>query len=144
VEKQKDLQDATTVDKQAKKKLERTEERLKTHNRDLSMAKMKSMVAITAVFMMLLNVFSSVFEGRVVAKLPFEPFSLIQGISHRGLPGTDFTDCSFIFLYIVCTTSVRQNIQKLLGFAPSRAANRLAGGSSFFPDQSQWNKQWNR
>lgn len=48
------------------------------------------------------------FDGHVVAKLPFTPISWIQGISHRGLLGDDFTDCSFIFLYIVSTMSIRQ------------------------------------
>ena len=49
---------------------------------------------------------------------------LIQGLSHRNLLGDDMTDCSFIFLYILCTMSIRQNIQKALGFAPSRAASK--------------------
>ena len=48
------------------------------------------------------------FDGRVVAKLPFTPFGLLQGISHRNLMGTDMTDCSFIFLYILCTMSIRE------------------------------------
>ena len=48
------------------------------------------------------------FDGRVVAKLPFEPFALLRGISHRNLMGNDFTDCSFIFLYILCTMSIRE------------------------------------
>ena len=48
------------------------------------------------------------FDGRVVAKLPFVPISFIQGLSHRNLAGEDYTDCSFIFLYILCTMSIRQ------------------------------------
>lgn len=48
------------------------------------------------------------FDGRVVAKLPFTPLSYIQGLSHRNLLGDDTTDCSFIFLYILCTMSIRQ------------------------------------
>ena len=44
----------------------------------------------------------------MVAKLPFEPFALLRGISHRNLMGSDFTDCSFIFLYILCTMSIRE------------------------------------
>ena len=78
--------------------------------------------------------FNTIFEGRVVAKLPFTPLSWIQGLSHRSLLGNDPTDCSFIFLYILCTMSVRQNIQKALGLAPSRAVSKLAGGGpgSFF------------
>lgn len=45
--------------------------------------------------------------------------------------GDDYTDCSFIFLYILCTMSIRQNLQKLLGFAPSRAMNRQAQPNFF-------------
>ncbi len=48
------------------------------------------------------------FDGRVVAKLQFVPISLLQNLSHRNLLGEDFTDCSFIFLYILCTMSIRQ------------------------------------
>ena len=68
--------------------------------------------------------FNSIFDGRVVAKLPFTPIYWVQGLSHRNLLGDDMTDCSFIFLYILCTMSIRQNIQKALGFAPSRAASK--------------------
>merc|ERR1719238_1548057 len=39
----------------------------------------------------------------------------------------DYTECSFIFLYILCTMSIRQNIQKMLGFAPSRAVSKVGG-----------------
>jgi len=48
------------------------------------------------------------FDGRVVAKLPFIPISFIQSLSHRNLAGEDYSDCSFIFLYILCTMSIRQ------------------------------------
>jgi calcium load-activated calcium channel len=72
--------------------------------------------------------FNSIFDGKVVARLPFTPISWIQGISHRNLPGNDFTECSFIFLYILCTMSIRQNVQKLLGFSPSRAVSKQSQG----------------
>ncbi|KAF8782002.1 Calcium load-activated calcium channel like protein [Argiope bruennichi] len=88
---------------------------------------MKSMFAIGFAFTALLSMFNSIFDGRVVAKLPFIPIGWIQGLSHRNLIGDDYSDCSFIFLYILCTMSIRQNIQKLLGFAPSRTANKQSG-----------------
>lgn len=72
--------------------------------------------------------FNSIFDGKIVARLPFTPISWIQGLSHRNLAGTDYTECSFIFLYILCTMSIRQNVQKLLGFSPSRAASKNSGG----------------
>lgn len=116
------------LDKQHKKKIEREEERLKNNNRDLSLVKMKSMFAIGFAFTALLSMFNSIFDGRVVARLPFVPLAWIQGLSHRNLPGDDYTECSFIFLYILCTMSIRQNIQKMLGFAPSRAASKQGTG----------------
>ncbi|XP_077133364.1 calcium load-activated calcium channel isoform X3 [Ranitomeya variabilis] len=91
-----------------KKKIERQEEKLKNNNRDLSMVRMKSMFAIGFCFTALMGMFNSIFDGRVVAKLPFVPLSYIQGLSHRNLLGEDYTDCSFIFLYILCTMSIRQ------------------------------------
>lgn len=127
LEKQKEMT-GEVAERSVKKKLERQEERLKTQNRDLSLVKMKSMFAIGFAFTALLSMFNSIFEGRVVAKLPFTPISWLQGLSHRNLSGDDFTDCSFIFLYILCTMSIRQNIQKMLGFAPSRAASKQGGG----------------
>ncbi|XP_070582285.1 calcium load-activated calcium channel-like [Ptychodera flava] len=126
-----------TSDKGQKKKLERQEEKLKNNNRDLSLVKMKSMFAIGFAFTALMGMFNSIFDGRVVAKLPFLPISWLQGLSHRNLLGEDYTDCSFIFLYILCTMSIRQNIQKLLGFAPSRAANKQAGSMWAPPSQSK-------
>ncbi|XP_022902276.1 calcium load-activated calcium channel [Onthophagus taurus] len=119
-----------SIYKQVKKKIERQEERLKINSRDLSLVKMKSMFAIGFAFTALLSMFNNIFDGRVVARLPFVPIVWVQGLSHRNLPGEDYTECSFIFLYILCTMSIRQNIQKMLGFAPSRAASKQ--GNTFF------------
>ncbi|EPB77022.1 hypothetical protein ANCCEY_03856 [Ancylostoma ceylanicum] len=55
------------VDKNAKKRLERDEERLKATNRDMSMFKMKSMFAIGLAFTALLSTFNSIFDGRVLS-----------------------------------------------------------------------------
>merc|ERR1712126_686738 len=123
------------LDRSKKRKIEQDEEKLKNSNRDLTMVKMKSMLAIGFAFTALLGMFNSIFDGRVVAKLPFTPISWVQGLSHRNLPGDDYTDCSFIFLYILCTMSIRQNIQKLLGFAPSRAASKQNVGLFGTPSQ---------
>ncbi|XP_052790066.1 calcium load-activated calcium channel-like [Mya arenaria] len=135
LEKQKEVE---ATERSQKKKIERQEERLKNNNRDLSMVKMKSMFAIGFAFTSLLSMFNSIFDGRVVAKLPFVPISFIQGLSHRNLAGEDYSDCSFIFLYILCTMSIRQNIQKMLGLAPSRAASKQGGG--FFTPPTQMTK----
>lgn len=94
--------------KQAKKKLDCEEEKLKSQNRDLSMARMKAMTLTGVILSFLLSALHDQFSGRVVAKLPFVPIGFIQGLSHLNLPGDDLTDCSFIFLYVLCTMSIRQ------------------------------------
>merc|ERR1711936_337385 len=129
LEKKKEAHGETAnLDRSKKRKIEQDEEKLKT------------MFAIGFAFTALLSMFNSIFEGRVVAKLPFTPIYWIQGLSHRNLLGDDMTDCSFIFLYILCTMSIRQNIQKALGFAPSRAASAQAG-SMWNPDPNKY--KWN-
>jgi len=133
IEKKKESTDMS--DLKSKKKLEKEEERLKTTNREISMVKMKSLFFIGITFTALLSMFSTIFEGRVVAHLPFTPLSYVQSLSHRNLLGDDLTDCSFIFYYILVTACVRQNIQKGLGFAPSRAASKHGPGI-FTPQQN--------
>ena len=73
--------DTTNLDRSKKRKIEQDEEKLKNTNRDLTMVKMKSMFAIGFAFTALLSMFNSIFEGRVVAKLPFTPIYWIQGDS---------------------------------------------------------------
>lgn len=63
-----------------------------------------------------LSSFGTMYQGIVVARLPFEPFFLIQGVTHRGLMGNDFTDCAYIFLYILTAFVIRTNIHKAFGF----------------------------
>lgn len=81
-----------------------------------------------AVFMMVfMSMLSSAYQGVVVAKLPFQPVSFIQGITHRNLLGSDVTDCSMIFVYILSNISLRPIIQKLLGFGGPRISMQQQG-----------------
>lgn len=123
------------VEKSLKRKLDREEERLKANNRDLSMVKMKSVFFVGLAFTAILGMFNSIFQGKVVAKLPFIPFGFIQNVSHRNLAGNDPTDCSFIFLYMLCTMSIRVNIQKVLGFAPSRSSIEQNQAGNIWPSR---------
>ena len=87
LEKKKEAHGDSTLDRTQKRKMEREEERLKSTNRDLMMVKMKSMFAIGFAFTSLLSMFNSIFDGKVVAKLPFTPIPWLQGLSHRNLLG---------------------------------------------------------
>ncbi|XP_057546114.1 uncharacterized protein LOC130825089 [Amaranthus tricolor] len=115
------------------KKKDRVETSLKDASRDLSLFKFKSGAVVALVLFMVFGVLNSLFDGKPVAKIPFVPIRLLQKMSHRNLPGDDMTDCSMAFLYLLCSISIRTNLQKFLGFAPPRGA---AGGGLFpMPDQ---------
>ena len=116
------------------KKMDRVETSLKDAARELSLAKLKSGAVVAAVLFVVFGLLNSLFEGRAVAKLPFAPVPLVQRMSHRGIPGNDPTDCSMVFLYFLCSISIRTNLQKLLGFAPPRAAAAAGGGLFPMPD----------
>lgn len=118
-----------TAKKSKSKKIDRVESSLKESTRDLSLSKFKSGAVVAVVLFVVFGLLNSMFEGRVVAKLPFSPVSLVQKMSHRGIPGGDPTDCSMAFLYFLCSISIRTNLQKFLGFSPPRGA----AGAGLFP-----------
>ncbi|KAL1814220.1 hypothetical protein DCAR_0626640 [Daucus carota subsp. sativus] len=111
------------------KKIDRVETSLKESSRDLSLFKFKSGAVVALVLFVVFGFLNNLFEGKAVAKLPFVPIKLVQKMSHRGLQGEDFTDCSMAFLYFLCSISIRTNLQKFLGFSPPRGA----AGAGLFP-----------
>ncbi|XP_075475360.1 uncharacterized protein LOC142506096 [Primulina tabacum] len=111
------------------KKIDRVETSLKESSRDLSLFKFKSGAVVAMVLFMVFGLLNSLFEGKAVAKIPFIPIKLVQKMSHRGLLGDDMTDCSMAFLYLLCSISIRTNLQKFLGFSPPRGA----AGAGLFP-----------
>jgi len=100
------------------KKVDRFEESLKNSNREMTFVRLKSMIPVAATLITLFAFLNTLFDGRTVARLPFEPFPLIRGLSHRGLAGDDWYQCSMGFFYVLCSMGIRSNIQKLFGFTP--------------------------
>ena len=74
------------------------------------MVKMKSMFAIGFAFTSLLSMFNSIFDGKVVAKLPFTPISWLQGLSHRNILG----NISFIYFPTCFLLIFRETFENLL------------------------------
>lgn len=85
--------------------------------------KFKSTILVTVLMIVTVSSMGNHFQGRPVARLPFEPFSLLTSISHRGLVGDDFTECSYIFIYIIVSYLIRGNIQKIFGFENNPKSN---------------------
>ena len=115
----------------AAKKVALVDEQLQARGRELSMSKMKSTVVVGLILLGVFGFINQLFEGQAVARLPFEPFGLLQSMTHRGLPGSDSADCSSTFIYILCSISIRASVQKALGFTPKNA------GPSMFQTPSQ-------
>ncbi|KAI3523189.1 hypothetical protein L1887_01247 [Cichorium endivia] len=103
----------TALKKSKAKKINHIETSLKESSRDLSLCKFKSGAVVALVLFVVFRVLNSLYEGKPVGKLPFVPATIVQNMSHRGLPGDDPTDCSM----------------KLLGFSPPRGA----AGAGLFP-----------
>ena len=62
-----------------------------------------------------INMIGSYFQGQVVAMLPFEPFSLIRGITHRNIAGENYHEAAYLFPYILTAFIWRGNIKKIFG-----------------------------
>ena len=87
------------------------------------MSKMGSTVIVGLFIIAFVSTMSNSYHGIVVAKLPFVPIGFLQRLTHRGLPGNDFTDCAMIAIYIMSSIIFRENIQKISGFAPKSSLN---------------------
>ncbi|KNA04591.1 hypothetical protein SOVF_198270 [Spinacia oleracea] len=127
------LKTQDSINKNKTKKKDRVETSLKDASRDLSLFKFKSGAVVALVLFMVFGLLNSLFDGKAVAKIPFVPIKLVQKMSHRNLPGDDMTDCSMAFLYLLCSVSIRTNLQKFLGFSPPRGAPSM--GLFPMPDQ---------
>lgn len=115
IEKMQEVGPNTTNKNNAKRKTQ-LEERLKLANTELTMKKFKATILVGILMIVTLTSMNKQFYGTVVAKLPFVPFSLISKLSHRGLEGEDYTDCSSLFIYVISGIVFRTNVQKLFGF----------------------------
>jgi uncharacterized membrane protein (DUF106 family) len=102
--------------KSHEKKIHTIEDQLKKTSQQMMFNSMKCNVIIAVMMIAVLNLVGTHFQGMIVAKLPFEPFGIIQGITHRNIEGTDYTDCAYLFIYILSTFVIRNNIKKIFGF----------------------------
>src|SRR5690606_25424746 len=82
--------------KQTDKRVAKREAELRNYNQKLTILRSRSMIMLTLVMLGLHMYLSRTYSGIVVAKLPFQPLSFFQKLTHRTLEGDDFTDCSFV------------------------------------------------
>jgi calcium load-activated calcium channel len=114
--------------KKSEKELARYEDDLKLLNWSMATTKMYSFIFMPVV---MISVFSMLYEyygGSPVARLPFEPISLIRHMSHSSLKGDDFYECSFLFIYVLSNVWLKPTLAKVMG-------SEQAAGPSLFPKQ---------
>lgn len=116
-EKEKDVVGSSS--KRAAKRESRLEKAESTQKSEMAVSRMKSMVAMALTLFTAYQLLNSQFDGKAVAKLPFTPidFFMIRSLTHRNLPGTDFTECSSLFLFALTSMALRSNVQKFFGWS---------------------------
>ena len=93
------------------------------------------------IFLILYRVLSAEHSGKVIGLIPFTPFKLMRKFTLRSLDITNAVDvkenynvnqaCSFLFIYVLSTLSVKYFVHKLVGVAPPKEAE---GGLSTVMD----------
>jgi len=124
MDKMKDEAAASTDSSKSKvknKAVTRHEQEIKMLDKDLARLQARSGAAVGLVMLVAFYALSTAFNGVVVAKLPFVPLKFITHLSHRGLEGDDYTECSVAFLYALCAMGLRTNVQKALGYSAPKS-----------------------
>jgi calcium load-activated calcium channel len=97
-------------------------------SRGMQTMRMKSMFVTTILLIGFFQLVNSFWGGVPVARLPFEPFGFVTGLSHRGLEGDDMRECSATFIYVLSGMALRGNFNKYLNRPQNPGAGSMFGG----------------
>ena len=78
------------------KKREKMESEIKLDNSKLSGMKVYSLVFVSVIMIAVYQGLKYYYDGVVVAKLPFVPFSIFQRILQAGIATSDPSDCGMV------------------------------------------------
>ena len=101
--------------KSHEKKISMVEGQLKSLSKQMTFESFKSHAVVGVLMIVVINMIGSHFSGNVVVMLPFEPISLIRGITHRNIAGEDFYQGAYMLPYILMSFIWRSNLKKILG-----------------------------
>lgn len=97
------------------KKISSVEGQLKNLSQQMTFSSFKSHLIVGFLMIAVINIIGTYFSGQVVAMLPFEPFSLIRGLTHRNISGENFYEAAYLFPYILIAFIWRSNVKKIFG-----------------------------
>ncbi|KAJ2726224.1 hypothetical protein GGI07_000701 [Coemansia sp. Benny D115] len=93
---------ATGNGKNKQRRIESLNAQLSTARNKASSLQMRNMIVVAVVQLLSVYWVGSVYDGRVVARLPFEPLSFFKSLTHRGLPEDSPANvCSATFVFIL-------------------------------------------
>ncbi|EFN58022.1 hypothetical protein CHLNCDRAFT_30102 [Chlorella variabilis] len=133
----------TAASKNLKKKEQRLQNWRSEAGRQIAAYNWKAslvmMFCMFATYKIMMRLFSTLGP---VGRLPFEPPPFLQKVTHRGLESADARDCSAVFIFVLCQSSVRMVIGKLLDLGMGREFQDIMptmpkGFPSFFEDDKK-------
>lgn len=111
------LKQAIGNPKKVQRRIKDAEAQLRTLQRNSSQGQLLSAVLVALVhiygaFALLNKWYGSI----VVGRLPFVPFAMFRNLTHRGLAGADYTQCSATFFYVLSSLVWRSVVQRCTRF----------------------------
>ena len=82
--------------------------------------KFKGMFIVGLFMITFVTTLNKSFSGSVVARLPFTPPGIFRNITHYGIPGTDYTECSITFAFLLCNMSIATYLKKFISLEGPR------------------------
>mmetsp|Transcript_33353 Transcript_33353/g.88248 ORF Transcript_33353/g.88248 Transcript_33353/m.88248 type:complete len:203 (+) Transcript_33353:206-814(+) len=96
-------------------KMSSMEVQLKTRTKELFQMKFHSNLITAGILMVLYWGVTSSYTGTPVAVLPFEPLTMMRPLTHRGLTGDDFTQCSVALFYAMSSLAIKESVTRFMG-----------------------------
>jgi uncharacterized membrane protein (DUF106 family) len=122
LEKLKNTHVIQTQNKGHEKKITSVEGQLKALSQQMTFSSFKSHAIVGVLMIAVINLIGNYFSGSVIAMLPFEPFWLVRGITHRNITGENFYQCAYLFPYILVAFIWRSNLKKYFGLEAPKPA----------------------
>lgn len=91
--------------------------------------KSRGLLMSAAVSIIMIRTMYAYFKGITVARLPFEPFSMISGLTHYGIEGDDLRMASMSFIYVLSNLTFGNYVKKLLALEGERVTLPQTGGN---------------
>lgn len=118
-ERKESMDDAAANKKKQQQKLDSVQEQVKADKQAMHVTRLKATLANAVLMITTYLLVTHLYDELVLARLPYDPISYVIRITNRGLESRkDTHEVSVTFLYILCSLSVRANVQKFFGNGP--------------------------